>query len=286
MTASSNAARQQSSAVELSDADFEKFRSTIKALTGINMGDSKKQLVQRRLSGRLAATASSSFSAYLQLLRDPDGREVEEFTNAVTTNLTSFFREKHHFEFLEKHFIPELPQRTGASGKRLRIWSAGCSTGEEPYSIAITLQESMPDLKSWDARVLCTDIDSQVLDTCRRGVYAADRIERVPSRLRSRWFQRSKNTAQVRVNPKLQELLTFKQLNLMGTWPMRGRFDLIFCRNVIIYFDKETQRRLIARFADTLSDGGYLILGHSESLYNVSDRFSLIGQTVYRKEPR
>ncbi|NOX68922.1 MAG: protein-glutamate O-methyltransferase CheR [Gammaproteobacteria bacterium] len=276
----------QAAPITLSDQEFHEIRVVIKELTGISMSDTKRHLICRRLAARLQATNVSTFREYMHYLKKRDPKEIDAFSNAVTTNLTSFFRERHHFDFLVKTIIPEIIAKKGASNKRLRIWSAGCSTGEEPYSIAITLKESFQDLALWDAKILCTDLDSDVLKTCRAGAYSEQRVEKIPDRLRRRWFgsEHAQTDAQVRVGPQLQTMTVFKQLNLMNDWPMKGRFDVIFCRNVIIYFDKPTQRVLIDRFADILEDGGYLILGHSESLYNVSDRFSLLGQTVYRKE--
>lgn len=269
----------------LSDKEFRQILKIIKEMTGINMSESKRQLVYRRLGLRLKATGIATVREYLDYLAEGDPTEVEDFTNAVTTNLTSFFRERHHFEFLAKTVIPEVEAKKGSTSKRMRIWSAGCSTGEEPYSIAITLKENFKNLARWDAKVLCTDLDSNVLNTCKAGVYSQQRVEKIPQGQLRKWFRKSRSGGEdvVKVSPELQKLLTFKQLNLMHDWPMRGRFDLIFCRNVIIYFDKPTQRVLIERYADILEDNGYLILGHSESLFNVSDRFDLIGNTIYRK---
>ncbi len=269
----------------MSDRDFGQIRAVIKDLTGINMSDSKRQLVYRRLSTRLKATGIDTFQGYLDFLKQGDPAELERFTNAVTTNLTSFFRENHHFEFLEKTVVPEAVTRAARGDRRLRIWSAGCSTGEEPYSIAITLRESLRNLEDWDARVLCTDLDSDVIDTCKAGMYSMQRVEKLSRERLRRWFKKSRGPGGefVEVDDRLRELLTFKRLNLMHDWPMKGLFHLIFCRNVIIYFDKPTQRVLIDRYADILADGAYLILGHSESLFNVSDRFELIGNTIYRK---
>lgn len=274
----------QSTGNELSDREFDEIRAVIKDLTGISMGDSKRQLVYRRVAGRLKETGIASFKDYVAFLKKGDPLEVEAFSNAVTTNLTSFFREGHHFDYLAKTIIPEIVARQG-NKKRLRIWSAGCSTGEEPYSIAITLKESLRDIASWDAKILCTDLDSEVLKTCKAGVYAQQRVEKIPEKRLRRWFRKSRTQdgELVKVSPELQQLITFKQLNLMHDWPFKGRFDVIFCRNVVIYFDKPTQRVLMERYANVLEDGGYLILGHSESLFNVSDRFSLLGQTIYRK---
>ena len=242
-------------------------------------------MVYRRVSGRLRELAIGSFKEYCEYLRTCDQAELEQFTNAVTTNLTSFFREQHHFDYLVASVFPEIVEQKGSGNRRLRIWSAGCSTGEEPYSIAITLKESFPDLQRWNARILATDLDSNVLATSRAGIYANERVEKLPRARLNRWFLkgRGENKQVVKIRPELQELITFKQLNLMQNWPMCGRFDVIFCRNVIIYFDKATQKVLIDRYADLLEDGGHLFLGHSESLFKVSDRFSLIGKTIYRK---
>jgi len=270
----------------LTDREFDEIRAVIKELTGIHMGDSKRQLIYRRVGSRLRATGINTFRGYLDFLKEGDPSELEEFANAVTTNLTSFFREQHHFDFLANTIVPEIVSNKGNTSKRLRIWSAGCSTGEEPYSIGMTLQESLKNVAHWDAKILCTDLDSAVLNICKAGVYSRQRVEKIPQNQLRRWFRKSRSQGSdlVKVSQKLQDLITFKQLNLMRDWPMRGRFDVIFCRNVIIYFDKPTQRVLIERYANILGDGGYLILGHSESLFNVSDRFTLLGQTIYRKK--
>ncbi len=270
----------------LSEDEFDRLRKIIREHTGISMSSSKRQLVYRRLSKRLRQLNFPSFHAYSDYLASGDKAELEEFCNAVTTNLTSFFREAHHFEFLANNIVPDLVAKHRHTDKRLRIWSAGSSTGEEPYSIAITLRESMPDLRRWDARILATDLDSNVLATGATGIYSYDRVEKMEESRLKRWFIRDRGKAEpdVRVRPELQELIAFRQLNLMHDWPMKGKFDVIFCRNVIIYFDKATQRTLIDRYAEHLHDGGYLILGHSESLLNVSDRFTLLGQTIYRKQ--
>jgi len=269
----------------LSDREFDEIRKVIKDLTGISMSASKRHLIYRRLQTRLKAIGIGTFRTYLDLLKKGDPKEREAFTNAVTTNLTSFFREQHHFDYVAQTIVPEMVRKKTDSGRRVRIWSAGCSTGEEPYSIAITLLETLENPDRWDAKLLCTDLDSDVLRTAEAGIYKQDRVEKIPpSRLR-RWFEKrpAQDDDRVRANSRLRKLITFKQLNLMDEWPMRGRFDVIFCRNVVIYFDKPTQRILMDRYANILEDDGYLIIGHSESLTNVSDRFELVGQTIYRK---
>lgn len=269
----------------MSDPEFDRFRKLIRDITGISMSEAKRQLVERRISGRLKATGIESFAGYYDYVKDGRGSEIEFFCNAVTTNLTSFFRENHHFDYLAGTILPELQRKKGGGDRRLRIWSAGCSTGEEPYSLAITLRETLRDLNRWNAKILCTDLDSDVLATCRKGTYKEERVEGLNRARVDRWFTRSRSghIDYVTVKPALQELTVFNQLNLMHEWPMRGRFDVIFCRNVVIYFDKPTQKVLMDRYANILEPDGYLVLGHSESLQNVSDRFELIGKTLYRR---
>lgn len=269
----------------LSDQEFNDLRKVIKEVTGINMGDSKRQLIYRRLSGRLRATGSATFADYLHYLRNNAAQELETFTNAVTTNLTSFFRESHHFDYLANTIFPEIQKNKLRGSRRMRIWSSGCSTGEEPYSIAMTVKESFEGLAAWDAKILATDLDSDVLRTASAGRYNGQRVENVDSQILQRYFQANAGGMkdQYQVRSDVQKLITFRQLNLMGSWPMSGKFDVIFCRNVIIYFDKPTQRVLMDRYAELLEEGGYLVLGHSESLFNVSDRFELLGKTIYRK---
>ncbi|MBX2868622.1 MAG: protein-glutamate O-methyltransferase [Acidiferrobacterales bacterium] len=269
----------------LTDSEFSGLCDIIKDLTGISMGESKRQLVYRRLSGRLKHLKLKSFTDYIEFLSTGDVSELELFSNAVTTNLTSFFRESYHFDYLAGTIIPGIIKKRTTLNNRFRIWSAGCSTGEEAYSIAITLKESLPSFESWDAKILCTDLDSDVINHCKRGIYNKDRIEKMAMDRQKRWFNpcQSEQDPAVKVKKELQDLTTFKQLNLMHEWPMKGRFDVIFCRNVIIYFDKPTQAMLMNRYADIMNDGGYLFLGHSESLLNVTDRFTLIDRTVYRK---
>lgn len=268
--------------IPFGDREFNQVRAIIQEMTGINMGVSKRQLLYRRLTTRLKALNMDSIPQYLELLRSGNATEIEQFTNAVTTNLTSFFRENHHFEYLANTILPEVVRQKSSGNKRLRIWSAGCSTGEEPYSLAMTLRESMPDLASWDAKVLCTDLDTNVVATAAAGLYAENRVEKVPAAYMRKWFSKKGDLYEAR--SELKALLTFKQLNLMNEWPMRGKFDAIFCRNVVIYFDKPTQRVLMKRYAEILEEGGFLILGHSESLFKVSDQFELIGKTIYRKK--
>jgi chemotaxis protein methyltransferase CheR len=267
------------------DKDFSVLRKLVNQYTGISLSEAKRELVYCRLSRRLRQLNLKSFKNYCELLQDNNGSdEIVHFTNAITTNLTAFFRESHHFEFLNRHILMPYVKR-GNGNQRLRIWSAGCSTGEEPYSIAMTIMDSRIVMDKTNVRILATDVDSSVLATARAGVYPLEKLKSIPPHKAQRWFLKGSkiNTGYGQVKPALQEFISFRQLNLIHAWPMHGPFDAIFCRNVVIYFNKETQRQLIDRFADILTDGGYLFLGHSESLFKVSDRFRLVSQTVYQK---
>jgi chemotaxis protein methyltransferase CheR len=269
---------------EFSDKEFNYFQKLSDRLTGIHLADNKRELVYGRVTRRLRALKLSSFSEYIKVLESGDSRELEQFTNMITTNLTSFFREMHHFEFLTKEVIPQL-MRAKPRGSRIRIWSAGCSTGEEPYSIAMALKESVPGLSSWDLKILATDLDSEVLAHGATGIYDNDRVNGMPSVYLDKYFDKGKgsNAGKVRIKQEIRDMITFRQLNLMDNWPMKGPMDIIFCRNVVIYFDKQTQTKLFAKFERILADDGRLFVGHSEALYKVTDKFELLGKTVYKK---
>lgn len=262
------------------DRDFKYIKDLVRDTSGIVLSEIKRDMVYGRLSRRLRQLGLDRFSDYCEILKSGDSDELRSFTNALTTNLTAFFRENHHFEFI--HDL--LAQRRNIAGKnRIRIWSAGCSTGEEPYSIAMMVREALGNCTGLDVKILATDLDTNVLSHGERGVYDVERVASMPQERVERWFKRGKgkNDGYVMVAPELRELITFKQLNLMHPWPMRGPFDLIFCRNVVIYFDKPTQKILFDRFADILSDTGHLFLGHSETMFKVSTRFDLVGKTIY-----
>lgn len=268
---------------DFTERDFRCIQQLVSEHTGIALSDAKQDMVYSRLSRRIRALKLPDFNAYCSLIaRGDDEQELIEFVNSITTNLTSFFREAHHFDYLKDSLIPELLRRNSTK-KRLRIWSAGCSTGEEPYSIAMVVRESVP--RDWDAKILATDLDSNVLAKGQSGVYEAERVEGVGDARMRKWFQRGTGALEgkVKVSPELQEIITFKQLNLMREWPMKGPFDIIFCRNVVIYFDKDTQRVLFDRYANLLGEDGHLFVGHSESLYRVSERFRLLFKTIYQK---
>jgi chemotaxis protein methyltransferase CheR len=268
---------------DFGNEDFEALRKLVKQLTGINLSDQKRELVYGRLARRLRALQLQSFAEYRHLLAHDGGQEIVQFCNAITTNLTAFFREPHHFDYLREQVL--APMANSGAARRLRIWSAGCSTGEEPYSLAMTILEALPDIRRWDVRILATDLDSDVLERGRRGIYTEERLKNLTLQRRSRFFQerRDREGVSYEATAELKSLITFKQLNLMHLLPMRGPLDAIFCRNVVIYFDKDTQRELFARVAQLQRSGNLLFLGHSESLFKVSEQYALIGKTVYRR---
>ena len=264
--------------------DFEALRKLVKEITGINLSDQKRELVYGRLARRLRVLHLRTFAEYRDLLASDGGREIGELCNAITTNLTSFFRESHHFDYLREQVLqPRAANRAGQ--RRVRIWSAGCSTGEEAYSLAMTVVESFPDLRTWDVKILATDLDSDVLAKAQRGVYTADRVRGIGPQRLSRFFveKREREGPCYEVSRELAALITFKQLNLMHSLPMKGPLDAIFCRNVVIYFDKDTQRELFSRVAQLQRRDDLLFLGHSESLFKVSESYTPIGKTVYRR---
>ena len=275
------------SVYKISDAEFQQLREFIHAHTGIALSDHKRALVYARLGRRLRHHGLESFAEYYELLteRDSDGRELVEMINCITTNKTDFYREPHHFKFLRERVFPEIHSRGVSGGRRIRLWSAGTATGEEAYTLAITVCEAFPLTEAWDIRILATDIDTRVLAHAERGEYTEEQVARIPQHLLQRYFFQGEksNAGRVQVKPKLKEVVRFRRLNLMDEpWPMQGLFDVIFCRNVIIYFDRATQRRLIDRFTKMLRPGGYLMLGHSESLVDGGGRLRHMSQSVYQ----
>lgn len=262
--------------------DFNFLRRISNQHSGILVPDDKFDMFYSRLSKRLRALGFTRFKQYCDYLQDHTDNEFTEFINAVTTNLTSFFRENHHFEYLSKNLLPEL-LKTNRTQKQIKVWSAGCSTGEEPYSLAMTLLENIPG--DWDVKILATDLDTNVLATAAEGVYPADRVANMDEQRLQRWFQKGTGSQANKVRTKIQlrQLIHFNQLNLMQEWPMKGHFDFIFCRNVLIYFDRETKARLANRYAGYLKTGGHLFIGHSESLHQLETPFTLVGNTIYKK---
>jgi len=267
----------------LHDSDFRTIAGMVKQRTGIVINETKRAFVHGRLGRRLRVLGLADFSDYCRLLKSPAGEtECDALVTAITTNHTNFLREPHHFEYSSQTVLPAIVDRGGEGDRRLRIWSAGCSSGEEPYTLAITLCDFGARLNGWDAKILATDLDTNMVAHAAAGIYEANRMDPVPVPIRKRYFA-AQPDGRVRIEPGPRALITFKQLNLLEHWPMAGPFDVIFCRNVVIYFDKPTQRRLFDRYADLLKPDGWLFVGHSESLNNVSDRFKLVGRTIYRR---
>lgn len=265
----------------LSAEQFAAIRDLTYQVCGINLPGGKEGLVQSRLSRRLRKLDMSGFDAYLVLLRSHAGRtEMSNMIDALTTNKTSFFREPRHFEFMAEHVLPA----TVGAGRPLRIWSAGCSSGEEPYSLSMLAQGAGRG-RSHDMRILATDIASDILDNARAAVYEARQLESVPEALRREHLELVEHgpPARYRVSAAVRAPVRFARLNLMGRWPMRGPFDVIFCRNVMIYFDKKTQEHLVGRFEALLRPGGYLFVGHSESLSGIQHRLRFVQPAVYER---
>ncbi|MGZ8289009.1 MAG: CheR family methyltransferase [Telluria sp.] len=264
-------------------SDFERVRALIYQRAGISLADSKQEMVYSRLARRLRATGIASFQRYLDDLEAGRlGEEFESFTNALTTNLTSFFREAHHFPLLAEHV------KKKSRGEPITIWCSASSTGEEPYSIAMTVCEAFNTL-SPPVQIIATDIDTNVLQTGANGVYPMDRIGKLePERLRKFFLKgKGQHEGMARVRPELRQLVTFKQLNLLADgWPLGGQFDVIFCRNVMIYFDKATQRKILARFVPLMKPDALLFAGHSENFLYVSESLKLRGKTVYELDTR
>jgi chemotaxis protein methyltransferase CheR len=265
--------------------DFNILRRISNMHSGILVPDDKFDMFYSRLVKRLRVLALSDFRAYCQFLVNNPEQEFTEFINAITTNLTSFFREQHHFEYLQTVLIPELLEKNRLK-KQIKVWSAGCSTGEEPYSIAIILAENVP--VDWDIIILATDLDTNVLTSASNGIYSTDRVVGISQQRLRCWFQKGlgRNTNRVRIKPEIQKKVRFRQLNLVQSWPMKSGFDFIFCRNVLIYFDRETKERLAKRFAELLDYDARLFIGHSESLHQLDCGFKLIGQSIYRKNSK
>ena len=268
----------------ISDGEFHQLRELIHLHTGIALSDHKRALVCARLARRLRHYQFTRYTQYYELLRqgDPDGVELMEMINAITTNKTDFFREAHHFQFLTERVFPGHRQK---KTRRLRLWSAAASTGEEAYSLAMTVRDAFADAPDWDIKILATDIDTRVLAHAHEGIYTAEQAGHIEPALLRRYFLKGQGEFEncVRVKPMLKTLLRFRQLNLQDDpWPMRAPFDIIFCRNVLIYFDKATQHRLLERLASTLSPGGYLMLGHAEAVHGFDRLYRAVGHSIYQ----
>jgi len=265
--------------------DFEFLAALAYKRAGISLSDSKHNLVYGRLSRRLRALGLSSFGEYREYL-EGDASEIERFINSISTNHTKFFREDHHFTHLRSCVAQTFAQQDQKRAvRRLRVWSAGCSTGEEPYTIALVLRREIADMARQDVKILATDIDTDVLAKASRGEFSADALDNVPDPF-CRYFQPTEGSdgATIKVTQDVRSLITFRPLNLMETWPMKGPFDAIFCRNVMIYFDGPTKTKLIERFIRLIKPNGFLYIGHSESLLGSHPGLQLMGRTIYRRD--
>jgi chemotaxis protein methyltransferase CheR len=263
--------------------EFLRFRKLIYDESGISLSDQKQSLLASRLSKRLRELGLETFSDYFATVtEDPNREEFTRMLDLISTNKTDFFREPKHFDFLRERILPEL-----AGGKRIRIWSSACSSGEEPYTIAMTLYEGVSDPAQWDFQVLASDLSTRVLAKAAAGVYGEDRFRDVPPDVLRRHFLRGRGerAGVYKVKPHLAEMIRFRRLNLMDEqFPIKTPLDLVFCRNVMIYFDRPTQEKLVNKFHRYLKPGGYLFIGHSESLQWVEHPFKSLAPTIYQKE--
>lgn len=267
----------------LTDKDFSTIATILYADSGISLAQHKRPLVYSRLVKRLRQLGLESFKAYCSLLETDSGSaERKTMLSALTTNTTSFFRELHHFDYLRSHELPPLI-RAAREGARVRIWSAACSKGHEPFSIAMTLLSMMPDAEKYDIKILATDIDLAVIQTAQEARYSEEELADVPAADKTRFFTYSANDGIYTVRDGPRRLVSFRELNLLGRWPMRFCYDVIFCRNVAIYFDAETQKTVWTRFAEVIARQGLLCIGHSERLSGpAQNKFDLVGMTMYR----
>ena len=266
--------------LKLSDKQFRHISNTVYKVSGIDLHQGKEELVKARLLKRLRHLRLANFERYLKYLeQDQSGLEVQSMVDVLTTNKTHFFRESEHLDFLKHEIVPKLDR------ERIRIWSAGCSSGEEPYSIAITLMEALPDIEKTDVKILATDISERMIAKAREGVYEQETLKTLPPQLYHKYFRilPSSQSRRYQTIERVQARVSFAMLNLMEEWPMAGPFDVIFCRNVMIYFDKPTQERLVRRFWPLIKEGGYLMVGHSESLTFLSHEYRYVRPAVYQK---
>lgn len=275
------------SRLTITDTEFRQLREFIHAHSGIALSDHKRALVCSRLARRLRHHNLQNYADYYRILTedDPEGLELVAMINAITTNKTDFFREPHHFRFLAEEVFPAYRNNPNRD-RPLRLWSAAASTGEEAYSLAMTALEVMPSFNERDIRILATDIDTDVLSRAEAGIYTREQAGQIPETLLHRYFLkgRGEHEDQVLAKPILQSLISFRRLNLQEEpWPMQGPFDVILCRNVLIYFDKPTQLKLFQRMAGMLKKDGYLMLGHSEAMYGLVDLFRPVGHSIYQR---
>lgn len=276
--------------MELSDRDYMEIAEFVHKTAGINLKDGKKELMRTRLSKRMRALQFKSFRDYFKhVMTDRTGEEIVFLLDALATNLTSFFREPQHFQFMAKKMLPDLEARLKPKGsRRLRIWSAACSSGEEPYTIAMVVLEKNPYFaQGGDFKILATDISTKVLNMAKQGLYGPERVKDIPVQTVNRCFNRvdsGRGEKMYQVKEELRRLISFRRFNLMDPLPFKGPLDLIFCRNVMIYFDKETIARLVDKYYTVLAPGGYLFIGHSESLSGFKHPFKYVAPCIYLKE--
>ena len=271
----------------LKDSEFEKFSRYVYDKCGINLHDGKKELVKARLGKILRQRDFRSFSQYYDyVVNDKSGNELILLLDSISTNLTYFFREPQHFDFLRSKALPEIiKMKMSSRNNCLRFWSAGCSSGEEAYSIAIAVSEIFNNRDDWQTKILATDLSTKVLATAHNGVYEEKKIESIPYELRRRYFQKGDNRwkGYFRVKQEVRKKISFERLNFMEEFYFNVPFDVIFCRNVMIYFDNPTKEALIGKFFQNLSNGGYLFAGHAESLTGLKHPFKYIQPSVYQK---
>ena len=271
--------------VEMTEAEFKKISGLIYDRCGIHLNDGKKELVKARLGKRIRNGHFRSFRDYYEyVVQDETGQELVHMLDSISTNFTSFFREEKHFDYLRRELLPALI--SGKKEKKIRFWSAGCSSGEEVYSIIITLLETLENSSAWDLKVLATDLSSKVLQTAAAGIYAKEKIRSIPSDLVRRYFLKGEDHWQdyVKVKDVLKRYVSFRRLNFMEPFSFPEPFDCIFCRNVMIYFDKRTQAYLVNRFYENLTKGGVLLIGHSESLAGIQHPLRYVKPAIYQKE--
>ncbi len=271
--------------ITLTREDMKFIAALVYEQAGIVIREHKEAMTRGRLARRVKALGLSSVAEYCAFLKTPQAAsELPELINAVTTNHTAFFRERHHFDHLRREVMPRLVQERAGRRGRIRIWSSACSSGEEAYSIAATCREAIGPRSDLDFRILATDIDTDILARAEAGIYPAELFERLPADVKpSMRLEAGSTRGDARISEELRRMVAFKRLNLIETWPMKGPFDVIFCRNVFIYFDTQTKASILDRFVALLSPGGFLYLGHSESLPQPHPNLRLIGRTIYER---
>ena len=273
--------------LRISNGDFRKISDLVYERAGINLHDGKKQLVQARLGKIIRKEGLGGFRQYYdEIVNDSTGQRLVQLLDTLTTNHTYFYRESDHLKWLSGTILPEviqLNQKEG--GSEVRIWSAGCSSGEEPYTIAIHLMNSGVLPSRFRLKILATDLSTKVIQDARKGIYKAEKLQKIPARIMHRYFRRlrTENGGYYQVRQQVRELITFRKLNLLDSFPFRRQFDVVFCRNVMIYFDKQIQQKVVDKMYRTVKTGGYFVVGHSESLSGVSHQFKYIAPTIYKK---